>query len=76
MWLARVSIELHFALGVVERARDFATALFDVEALDHSVELLGPQDLEGQSVLAIELHKLLRGQAGDETTTYGAGAIP
>lgn len=44
-------------LPVIERARDFATALFDIEELGHKVELLGHQDLEGQPAIAIALER-------------------
>ncbi|MFQ5528033.1 MAG: DUF1579 family protein [Thermoanaerobaculia bacterium] len=44
-------------LAVAERERDFATPLFDIEALGHKATLLGPQDLDGQPVIAVEIER-------------------
>lgn len=43
--------------GVLERDLDFATPFFDLESAGHTVTLLGKQDLEGQSVFAVELQR-------------------
>ena len=44
-------------LAVFERELDFATALFDIEARGHKVQLLETTELDGEPVIAIELQR-------------------